>query len=356
MALVAEKSIEEIRFAEIAKRASVSLADLRGEFGSTIAIIAAFLKDLDRIVLAGSDADVAGEPPRERLFDVLMRRLEALEPHKESVRSLARSVRRNPGLALALNGLAVRSAQWMLEAADISASGPRGVIRAQGLQVLLAPVLNTWLDDDDPGRARTMAALDSALASGQRWAGTLDGLLALPARLCPTRARPRRPGCGRRDDRGLDRHPHRRAQPAHGRIRQRDRRRASARCRVRSRGRGRCRPRPGCGRRRRGSASTSSRRCAGMPGPSSSTVTVSQRWSRCPTIAIERPWRTTQFDTRLAMQRLNAAGRTVTIGWPWNAAVVEWPCRSASALSSSTNMPMSVGADCSQKSPRANAR
>src|SRR5262245_31875598 len=193
MALLAEKSIERIGFAEIAKRAGVSLADLRGEFGSTIAILAAFLKDLDRKVLAGSDADMAGEPPRERLFDVLMRRLEALEPHKESVRSLARSLRRNPALALALNGLAVRSAQWMLEAADISASGPKGMIRAQGLQMLFAPVITTWLDDDDPGRARTMAALDHALARGQRWASFLDDLLALPARVCPRRARRRPP-------------------------------------------------------------------------------------------------------------------------------------------------------------------
>ncbi len=192
MALLAEQPIEEIGFAAIAKRAGVSLADLRGEFGSTIAILAAFLKDLDRAVLAGSDADMAGEPPRERLFDVLMRRLEALEPHKDSVRSLARSVRRNPGLAFALNGLAVRSAQWMLAAADISASGPKGMIRAQGLQMLFTSVIGTWLDDDDPGRARTMAALDSALASGQRWASFLDGLLALPSRICPTRARPRR--------------------------------------------------------------------------------------------------------------------------------------------------------------------
>src|SRR5215510_15107029 len=85
MALLAEKSFEEIGFAAIAKRAGVSLADLRGAFGSTLAILAALLKDLDRRVLAGSDADMAGEPPRERLFDVLMRRLEALEPHKESV-------------------------------------------------------------------------------------------------------------------------------------------------------------------------------------------------------------------------------------------------------------------------------
>lgn len=190
MALLAEKPIERIEFAEIAQRATVSLADLRGEFGTTLAILAAQMKEIDRAVLRGGDADMAQESPRERLFDVLMRRIEALGPHREAVRSLARSVARNPGLAVALNGLAVRSQQWMLAAADISSSGPRGMLRAQGLAMLFASVLRTWVDDDDPGLARTMAALDRALARGQRWSGLLDDLFAVPARLC--RARPRR--------------------------------------------------------------------------------------------------------------------------------------------------------------------
>ena len=86
---------------------------MRAEFGSTLAIVAAHIKDIDRAVLAGGGADMAEEPARERLFDVLMRRLEALAPYKEAVRSLLRSARRNPGLALALNAMAVRSQQWM---------------------------------------------------------------------------------------------------------------------------------------------------------------------------------------------------------------------------------------------------
>ena len=83
-------------------------------------------------------SDMAEEPERERLFDVLMRRLEILAPHRDAVRSLLRSAPRNPPLALALNGLAVRSQQWMLTAAGIGASGPRGMVRAQGLAVLFA--------------------------------------------------------------------------------------------------------------------------------------------------------------------------------------------------------------------------
>ena len=196
MALLAEKPFERIGFAEIAQRARVSLAELRGLFGSTLAILAAQVKETDRSVLAGADADMAEEPPRERLFDVLMRRLDALEPHKAAVHSLAASAMRDPALALGLNRLAVRSQQWMLAAAGISAAGPRGLVRAQGLAMLFARVLRTWLDDDDPGHARTMAALDRALARGQSWSGLLDGLCAISRRVCRAMPRQRRGEAG----------------------------------------------------------------------------------------------------------------------------------------------------------------
>jgi len=200
-ALLAEQSFEDIGYADIAARAGVSLAALREEFGAKLPIVAAYLKAIDRTVLAGDDADMAEEPPRERLFDVLMRRLEALAPHKAAIRSLMRSARRHPGLALALNGLAVRSQQWMLTAANIDAAGPKGMIRAQGVALLFAGVLRTFLDDQDAGLARTMAALDRALARGQRWSGFLDDLCRFaPRGGCGSRFRRRRRG----DDYGRD--------------------------------------------------------------------------------------------------------------------------------------------------------
>jgi len=187
MALLAEKRIEDIGFAEIARRAGVSLSTLRVKYSSKIEILTAHMREVDRAVLDGIDAGMADEPPRERLFDVLMRRLDLLAPDKAAVQSLQRSVMLNPGLALALNGLTVRSMQWMLTAADISASGPKGMVRAQGLALLFASVLRTWVHDDDPGQARTLAALDRALSSGQRWAGLLDDLCRIPEAACNAR-------------------------------------------------------------------------------------------------------------------------------------------------------------------------
>jgi len=181
MALLAEQSFEQIGLAEVAGRAGIKLSQLRTEFGSTLAILGAHIKDIDRAVLSGGDADMEGEPPREKLFDVLMRRLEALAPYKDAVRSLMRSARRNPALALALNAMAARSQRWMLEAAGIGASGPRGALRAQGAALMFARVLGVWFDDDEPGLDRTMAALGRGLASAERWDGFVGDLCALPA-------------------------------------------------------------------------------------------------------------------------------------------------------------------------------
>ena len=193
MALLAENPFEQIELADVAQRAGVSLSQLRDEFGSLFAIFSAKVKEIDRIVLDGVDPDLAEEPARERLFDVLMRRLEALSPHRAALRSLMNSAMRNPGLAFALNNLAVRTQRWMLTAAGIDTAGPRGLMRAQGLALLFGSVLRTFLDDDDPGLSRTMASLDRELERGHRWSSFLDDLCALP-RACMRRCRRRRGG------------------------------------------------------------------------------------------------------------------------------------------------------------------
>jgi hypothetical protein len=191
LALLSERRFEDIGLAEVAGRAGLKLSQ-RAEFGSTLAIYAAHVKQVDEAVLDGTGADMSEEPHRDRLFDVMMRRIEALAPHKEAMRSILSSARRNPGLAFALNGIALRSQKWMLEAAGISASGPRGMLRAQGAALLFARVVRVWLDEEE-GVDRTMAALDRGLASAERWDGFLGDLCAIPCALRGPRRRRRRP-------------------------------------------------------------------------------------------------------------------------------------------------------------------
>jgi AcrR family transcriptional regulator len=182
MALAAEQRFEEITISAIAARAGVSLADFRDAFPSKGAILAGFTKRIDRIVLEGQSDDLATEEPKERLFDVLMRRLDAMKPYRDGLREIAQWLRRDPLAALAVNQVVVNSMRFMLEAAGIENEGASGAVVLQGLAMAWARILGVWLEDDEPELSKTMAALDRELSRGERLVARVESLdrLATP--------------------------------------------------------------------------------------------------------------------------------------------------------------------------------
>jgi hypothetical protein len=77
-------------------------------------------------------------------------------------------VRRDPLTLAALNQVALNSQRFMLAAAGVSSEGPLGLLKLQGAAIVFANTLETWLEDDDPTLARTMARLDRELKRGER--------------------------------------------------------------------------------------------------------------------------------------------------------------------------------------------
>jgi AcrR family transcriptional regulator len=179
MELAAERRFEEISVRDICKAAGVSLADFRDAFPSKGAVLAGFTRRIDRIVLAQDDGGISEENSRERLFDVLMRRLEALAPYREGLREVISWLRREPAAALAMNQVTLSSMRFMLEAAGIEAEGASGAIKLQGLALAWARLLQIWLDDDEPTLSKTMAELDRVLTRGERAVAGLDRVSAL---------------------------------------------------------------------------------------------------------------------------------------------------------------------------------
>ena len=179
MTLAAERRFEDISVRDISKAAGVSLADFRDAFPSKGAVLAGFTRRIDRVVLAQDDGELSEENSRERLFDVLMRRLEAMAPYREGLREITAWLRREPAAALAMNSVAMSSMRFMLEAAGIEAEGASGAIKVQGLALAWARVLQVWLDDDEPTLSKTMAELDRVLTRGERAVAGLDRVSAL---------------------------------------------------------------------------------------------------------------------------------------------------------------------------------
>ena len=180
MELARERRFEEISIRDICEAAGVSLADFRDAFPSKGAVLAGLSRRIDRAVLAQDSSELADESPRERLFDILMRRLEAMAPYREGLREATAWLRRDPASALAMNQVVVGSMRFMLEAAGIEVEdGAAGAIKLQGLALAWARIVGVWLDDDDPGLSKTMAELDRELTRGERAVAGVDRLNGL---------------------------------------------------------------------------------------------------------------------------------------------------------------------------------
>ncbi len=195
MQLAVERPWDQVAMLDIAGSAGISLMDLRREFGSKTMIVASFIRSIDDVVLAKAAKPQPGTPPRDAIFEVIMARFDAMQPYKTGLKSIMQATGFDMDLAKRL----FSSQAWMLNAAGVPLDGLGGSVRVLGLTSVFASVFRTWLDDDDAGLARTMAALDRRLRRGEETLQTFDGMCGSVKRMFDTfgqsarRAAPERP-------------------------------------------------------------------------------------------------------------------------------------------------------------------
>ena len=168
--LAATEGWRNLRIAAAAQAGGLSLGRARVRFPSRAALLVRFGRLTDAAALAEVTTDGT---VRDRLFGMLMRRLDLFQAHREGVQALLQSLPFRPETTLLLGALTRRSMRWMLEAAGAGTAGLVGRLRVDGLTVVWLWTLRAWQRDDSADLTATMAALDSALARAERAAGWL---------------------------------------------------------------------------------------------------------------------------------------------------------------------------------------
>lgn len=177
--LAAERPWGEVSMLDIADAAGIGMVDLRREFGAKSAIVSGFARAIDDVVLEKAVRPQPGTLPRDAIFEVIMNRFDAMEPYKAGLKSIFAGLGFDTDLARRL----FASQAWMLNAAGVPLDGVGGTVRVFGLASVYTSVFRTWLEDDDVGLARTMAALDRRLRRGEQSLQTFDGICGALTRI-----------------------------------------------------------------------------------------------------------------------------------------------------------------------------
>ncbi|NDH60625.1 MAG: TetR/AcrR family transcriptional regulator [Alphaproteobacteria bacterium] len=181
LGLIAERGFAAVTLRDVAQAANLGLADLYRLYPDKTALVAAFVARVDAEVLSGtprqSDPE---ETARDRLFDTMMRRYDALRPHRAALRAIGGAFRRDPLLMLGLGPALRRSMAAMLEAAGVPSDGFSGALRQNGLLALHYAVSRVFDQDETGDLSKTMAALDSRLKSAEKWSQFIDKYVEIP--------------------------------------------------------------------------------------------------------------------------------------------------------------------------------
>lgn len=183
MRLAADRGWRRVALADVAVAAGRPLADLYDRFPGKSAILEAMSRRADMAVARGADpAADSDEQPRDRLFDVVMRRLEYLAPWRPGLAAVARDLRGDPVAGLSALPAFGRSLRWMMEVAGLDTAGLRGAVRTKAFAAAYLATVQTWLDDESPDLSRTMARLDRALRRVDEWTSLFGGATRPPER------------------------------------------------------------------------------------------------------------------------------------------------------------------------------
>lgn len=150
------RGIEDEGFA---MAAGLSLSTYRRLVGGKYELPRAFGREADATMLEDIAIDVS-EPPRDRLFEVVMARFDALHPWREGLQELAKAAPRDPLLAASCVAALGTATGTILDAAKIPSGGVLGLVRRQGLSAGYVTVARAFLKDESDDMGPTMAALE----------------------------------------------------------------------------------------------------------------------------------------------------------------------------------------------------
>lgn len=173
LSLAAVSPWREITLVQLADTASRPVSDFYGaSLGEAIDCVE---EAFDRAIGEDLDKLDPSQSVRDRLFELIMRRFEAMEPHRAAVLAMEVGADRDPVLMGAAHQRHVRCARWVLALAGLEADGMTGNARAQGLGVIIGQARAAWRGDDAGDFNKTMASLDKNLRRAEemfgRWAG-----------------------------------------------------------------------------------------------------------------------------------------------------------------------------------------
>jgi AcrR family transcriptional regulator len=172
--LAAKRGWENLTLEQIAKAAQIPLARAQASFADKNQILPALVGWIDERTAEVIGKINAADPPRDRVFEVMMGRFDLLQKYRAGILAIFKNVRRDPEIVRHIIPAQLRSMRQMITLARLTSQKIHVPVIIFGLLAVHYRTLWEWQKDTTSDMAKTMATLDKSLRCGDKIAGLLS--------------------------------------------------------------------------------------------------------------------------------------------------------------------------------------
>ena len=165
---------EEFSFKKLANEKKIDVSKINQFFGSKKQLLKEFSKMIDLRVEKEFDfKSLEDSSTKDNLFELIMLRLDYMQPYKNSLKKIIVSISRSPSMLKSVSENVSDSLDFYLELTKAYDSSYFDLFKKKTILLIYSYIFKVWLDDNSEELSRTMSELDKVLSLSEKVANRI---------------------------------------------------------------------------------------------------------------------------------------------------------------------------------------
>ena len=154
---------------KLSDKEKVSINEIKIFFKSEITILDEFSKMIDIKVEKNFDyEDLTSTSVKDNLFELIMLRLEFMQPYRNALKSIKSSFKSDPLVAKLVAKNVMNSLDFYLELTNAFNDSFLDIFKKKSIFLIYSYIFMIWLEDDSDELSKTMSELDKVLTFSEK--------------------------------------------------------------------------------------------------------------------------------------------------------------------------------------------
>ncbi len=169
--MIEKSGWENFTFKKLAYKANVDINKITQLLKSKKNLLKEFSKMIDAKVEKEFDfSGLKDSSTKDNLFELIMLRLENMEPYKKSLKNIIFSIKSDPTILKVISKNVFNSLDFYLELTKAYENSFFDLFKKKSILLIYSYIFKVWLEDDSKELSKTMSELDKLLSVSERLA------------------------------------------------------------------------------------------------------------------------------------------------------------------------------------------